>query len=147
MSIDSTLEFCVLNSSDISKIVPLGHQLNPKLSKIEIEDYLKQMFQFSTYHCFGLKKQGKLVGLSSGWITIRFYSGKQLEVDNVIIDQDIQSKGYGKYFFEKIEEWAIKNECNSVELNTYLENKRSHKFYYTNNYSVLGFHFCKNLKK
>ncbi|MBK7465456.1 MAG: GNAT family N-acetyltransferase [Saprospiraceae bacterium] len=55
------------------------------------------MFPMPTYYCFGLYHENKLIGLSSSWITIRFYSGKQLEVDNVVIDKIYQSKGLGKF--------------------------------------------------
>ena len=140
------VEFCELSQDDFAEIIPLAQQLNPKLSEVELKDFLFQMFGFSNYYCFGLRENGSLIALSSGWITIRFYSGKQLEVDNVIVDQKIQSNGYGKVLFQHIEKWAKENQCKSVELNTYLENRRSHKFYHQNGFSILGFHFCKFLK-
>lgn len=140
------VEFCVLSQDDFAEIIPLAHQLNPKLSEEELKDFLFQMFGFSNYYCFGLRENNSLIAISSGWVTVRFYSGKQLEVDNVVVDQKFQSKGYGKLLFQHIENWANEQDCNSVELNTYLENRRSHKFYHQNAYSILGFHFCKFLK-
>jgi hypothetical protein len=35
--------------------------------------------------------------------------------------------------------------CNSVELNTYVENHPSHKFYYNEGFQILGYHFLKKL--
>ena len=84
-------------------------------------------------------------GISSAWTTVRLYSGKQLEVDNVVIDSSQQSKGLGKLFFEFIENWAKKNEYKTIELNTYVQNSKSHKFYYNLGYSILGFHFWKHI--
>jgi len=103
------------------------------------------MFQLENYHCFGFYDGEKLVGLSSGWITVRLYSGKQLEVDNVIIHTDERSKGYGKVFLRLLEDWAITNDCQTIELNTYVGNSRSHKFYFNEGYTILGFHFQKHL--
>ena len=79
-------------------------------------------------------------------MSFRLYSGKQLEVDNVIIDNKIQSKGFGSKFFEEIERWAYSNDFNTVELKTYLENDRSHKFYFNRGYKILGFHFQKHIR-
>lgn len=142
-----SLNFKLLNEDYISEIVKLGQQLNPNMQITELVKYQNEMFKYPTYQCFGLFLDNQLIGISSGWITVRYYSGKQLEVDNVIIDQRIQSKGYGKKFFEWIEEWALQNQCKSIELNTYVQNARSHKFYFNLGYSILGFHFCKKLNE
>ena len=143
--ITGNLTFRILTKDDIYEISTLGQQLHPKLTLEEINSYQTKMFELSTYNCFGILIEDKLIGISSGWITVRLYSGKQLEVDNVIIDSRVQSKGYGKIFFSKIEQWAKQNNCETIELNTYLQNSRSHKFYYNLGYSVHGFHFCKKL--
>ena len=142
---NSTIAFSILSKNEIVAIAKLGKQLNPKLTEEELQDYLIQMFAFDNYICFGVFQDGQLIGISSGWTTIRFYSGKQLEVDNVIIDEQHQSKGIGKLFFEFIEEWAKTNNYKTIELNTYVQNSKSHKFYYNQGFSVLGFHFWKQL--
>jgi len=63
----------------------------------------------------------------------------------VVIDSLHQSKGLGKLFFGFIENWAKKNEYKTIELNTYVQNSKSHKFYYNLGYSILGFHFWKHI--
>lgn len=139
------LSISLLTDKHIPEIALLGQQLNPKLTLAQLEDYLREMFQFSAYRCFGLFQHQKLVGVSSGWITVRFYSGKQLEIDNVVIDQTLQSQGLGSYFLDWIENWARANHCKTIELNTYLQNAKSHKFYFNNGFTILGFHFWKPL--
>ncbi|MGB1080654.1 MAG: GNAT family N-acetyltransferase [Flavobacteriaceae bacterium] len=139
------LKFRLLTNDYINEIALLGQQLNPKLTLKEVMKYQNEMFLFPNYCCFGISVNKKLIGISSGWITIRLYSGKQLEVDTVIIYQKFQSKGYGKQFFECIEKWATQNECRTIELNTYVQKTRSHKFYYNLGYNILGFHFWKRI--
>jgi hypothetical protein len=139
------LTFEILTVKNIAEISVLGQQLNPKMTLEQIQNLLNEMFTLPTYRCFGLFLNKKLVGISSGWITVRFYSGKQLEVDNVIIDNSLQSKGLGKQFFDFIENWAKENSCETIELNTYVQNSKSHKFYFNLGYSILGFHFWKHV--
>ena len=139
------LTFEILTVENIAEISVLGQQLNPKMTLEQIKNLLNEMFTLPTYRCFGLFLNKKLVGISSGWITVRFYSGKQLEVDNVIIDNSLQSKGFGKQFFDFIENWAKENSCETIELNTYVQNSKSHKFYFNLGYSILGFHFWKHI--
>ena len=75
------------------------------------------MAKLSNYRCFALFNKKELIGISSGWTTIRVYCGKHLELDNVIIDAEIQSKGFGKWFITKIEEWSKEQAYNCIGLN------------------------------
>ena len=135
-----------LKAESLNEIVRLTKQLNPNIPISELESRQKQMFEFDNYKCFGLFENNNLIGLSSGWITVRLYSDKQLEIDNIIIDNTIQSKGYGSLLINHIESWSKDNNCKTVELNTYVQNDRSHKFYFNKGYKILGFHFQKQLK-
>lgn len=135
----------ILNRENLDQIVQLIKQLNPNMSISELEKRQLKMFEFDTYKCFGFFENNKLLGLSGGWITVRLYSEKQLELDNIIIDSTIQAKGYGKIFMKEIESWAKINDCKTIELNTYIQNDRSHKFYFNQGFNILGFHFQKHL--
>lgn len=137
------LEFKILTKDNLSEIAPLVKLLNPELTIEAINDYLAQMFGYENYIGFGVYHQHKLVGIASGWIFVKFYCGKQLEVENVVVRTELQSKGIGKLFFAFIENWAKQHQCNTVELNTYVQNSKSHKFYFNQGYSILGFHFRK----
>ncbi|WP_299463586.1 GNAT family N-acetyltransferase [uncultured Microscilla sp.] len=126
-----------------AKVKDLLMQLNPNKQATYIEETLKKMVMLDNYTCFGLYQAGELLGISSGWTTVRIYCGKHLELDNVIVDNRLQSKGLGKQFFSKIEDWALQNGYDAVGLTTYLSNARSHKFYFNQGYNILGFHFQK----
>lgn len=135
----------ILDKSHLDIIVSLTKQLNPNVEIKVLEERHTEMFAFQNYRCFGLFENETLVAISSGWITVKLYSGKQLEIDNVIVDSTTQSKGYGTVFLDLIEEWASKEECETVELNAYSQNGRAHKFYFGRNYQIVGFHFQKHL--
>ena len=134
-----------LLSTDIKMISPFGKLLNPSKTIEEIETALSEMFQFDNYYCFGLYQNNELIGISGGWVTVRIYSGKQLEIDHFIIDENKRSGGFGKTFISLLESWATENNCKTVELNAYVESSRSHKFYFQENYKILGFHFQKKI--
>ncbi|PKV51407.1 RimJ/RimL family protein N-acetyltransferase [Aquimarina sp. MAR_2010_214] len=146
MNIKTQIEFRKLDKNYFSEMMVLIKQLNPNRESKVLEQRLKHMFESDAYHCFGLFKKGVLIGLIGCWKSIRLYSGRQLELDNVIIDTKMQSKGYGKLFFNFIEDWALKNGYQAIGLNTYVENSRSHKFYFNEGFRILGFHFQKMFK-
>ena len=142
------MEFKLINPIDYkTRTVDLLKQLNPEMDVDRIERIQMEMTKLPNYTCFGLFLNQKLIGISSGWTTVRVYCGKQLELDNVIIDSSIQSRGYGKYFVNAIKEWSVNNNYESLSLNTYVQNSRSHKFYFNEDFSILGFHFEKRLSR
>jgi GNAT superfamily N-acetyltransferase len=141
------LQIRIINPlKNLDKVKELLLQLNPDKEEKLIKILLEQMNEFKNYNCFALYQKDKIIGISSGWTTIRIYCGKQLELDNVIIDKKIQSKGLGTLFINKIEEWSLQNGYQSISLNTYVSNARSHKFYFNQGFNILGFHFQKLIK-
>lgn len=136
----------LLTINDIDQIIPLTLQLNKEYTENQLRDYLTEMFKFDNYVCFGLWEEEQLIGLSSGWITVKLYSGKQVEVDNFIIDESYQKKGHGKLLLDSIEDWAYENDFNNVELNAYVFNHVAHKFYVKSDYKVIGYHYQKKLR-
>ena len=134
-----------LTLNDSEQIIALASTINARVSMADLQSRLEEMFHYPTYCCFGLFLEGKLAGITSCWLTTRLYSGKQLEVDNVIISEGYRSQGLGAEFLAWIEEWAKGEGCLTVELNTYVVNASSHKFYFNQGYSILGYHFQKVL--
>lgn len=139
------LQLKELAKEQIDQIAQITQQLHPKIPTATIKARLQQMFTINHYRCFGFYKGDQLIGLSSGWITVRIYSGKQLEIDNVIVDAPFQSQGYGKEFVKMLEDWSIAHDCETVELNAYIQNSRGHKFYHNQGYIILGFHYQKKI--
>ncbi len=86
----------------------------------------------------------KLIGVSGMWFCTRHYSGKSVEVDYVYIDDDYRGKGLGKQFFKWIYNYVKQKGYEAVELNTYVQNYPSHKFYYNEGFKILGYYFVKN---
>ena len=137
------MKFEELTPDHLEQIILLASEVNQDISDDDLRSRLAEMFGYDSYTCFGLFVDSELVGISSGWLTTRFYSGKQLEIDNVIVGKEFRSSGYGSEFIGYIEAWALKEGCLTVELNTYVVNSKSHKFYFNQDYNILGYHFQK----
>ncbi|MEN3322985.1 GNAT family N-acetyltransferase [Mariniflexile soesokkakense] len=95
--------------------------------------------------CRYIYDNGTLIGICGLWFCTRHYSGKSVEVDHVYIEGAYRDKGLGKEFFKWIFSYAKEKSYESVELNTYVSNHASHKFYYNEGFKILGYHFLKKL--
>jgi len=128
-----------------NRIIKLSTQLNYKIEEKVLIRRFHQMIGMENYYCFGLFEDSKLIGISNGWTTNRFYCGKQLEIDNLVIDEEKRSKGYGNLFIKHLENWCSQRSYETIELNSYVENLKSHKFYLNQGFKITEYHFFKEL--
>ena len=118
--------------------------LNPKIDKETLEERIPEMVK-NNYKCVGVYDNDRLIGISGLWILMKYYVGKHIEVDNVIIHPDYQGKGIGNLLFDWIHNYAISIGCDASELNCYVNNNDGIKFWMNKSYKLLGFHFQKKL--
>jgi hypothetical protein len=68
-----------------------------------------------------------------------------VELDHVFIEDIYRNKGLGTQLINWIQKYVKSKGCESIELNTYIENKLSQKFYERDNYQRLGYHYVKQI--
>ena len=79
------------------------------------------------------------------WFCTRHYSGRSIEIDHVVVDKIYRGQGIGQKMIQWIEQYASSKGYETIELNTYIDNELSHKFYQKQAYKKLGYHFLKSL--
>lgn len=142
---DNPISIRIIEAEDILKILPLLQKLgNYSVSESILKERLLEMAQ-QNYECVGVYDADLLIGTCGLWFQTRHYAGRSLEIDHVIIDEDYRNKGVGKTLMEFVYGYARKKSCNWIELNTYVHNFLSHKFYYNQGFVAKGYHFVKEL--
>ena len=136
-----------IDPDKISQIIPLLQKINHKTPLEVLKTRVVEMANLSHYECVGLYLDNNLVGITGLWYSTRHYIGKTVEVDHVVIDEKYRDKGLGKKFLKWIYEYTQSKGCEAIELNTYSENRKSHKFYYNEGFGIFGFHFLKVMRK
>ncbi|WP_298760832.1 GNAT family N-acetyltransferase [uncultured Psychroserpens sp.] len=138
-----SFQFKILEKSQINDVVPLVQKLNEfKLSEALLKERFAEMVT-QNYECAVIYDNEQLVGVSGLWFCTRHYVGKTVEIDHVYIEDDYRGKGLGKQFLNWIYAYVKTKGCTTVELNTYVQNYPSHKFYYNEGFEILGYHFLK----
>lgn len=128
----------------IETILPLIEQLNPTTAREVLQSRLSEMAGLN-YHCVGAFDGDRLIGVTGYWIGVRLYCGRYVDLDNVIVDEEYRSSGIGKKIVAWIEDRARELGCQVAMLDCYVIKSEAHKFYFREGYSILGFHFIKNL--
>ena len=142
---DNAISIRIIEANDILNILPLLQKLEnysvpEEVAKERILEMSKQ-----NYECLGVYDGETLIGICGLWFQTRHYAGRSLEVDHVIIEDSYRNLGVGKMLMDFVYEYARKKSCNWVELNTYVHNFLSHKFYYNQGFVAKGYHFVKEL--
>lgn len=135
-----------IKPSNILQIIPLLQKINTKTPLDLLKERLVEMANLPHYECIGLYSDGNLIGISGLWYSTRHYIGKTVEPDHVIIDEQYRNNGLGKKFFHWIHEYTQSKGCEAIELNTFVENRKSHRFYYNEGYEIFGFHMLKVMR-
>ncbi|WP_299782764.1 GNAT family N-acetyltransferase [uncultured Formosa sp.] len=137
--------FKQLQKEELPKIIPLMQKFTQnKHSDDLLFERFSEMFD-QNYECIGLYYDDILIGICGLWFSTRHYIGRSVELDHVYIDETYRNKGLGKQFFTWIYEYAKGKGCEAAELNTYVQNFPSHKFYYNEGFNILGYHFLKKM--
>ncbi|MFD1063185.1 GNAT family N-acetyltransferase [Winogradskyella litorisediminis] len=139
------ITFKLVDFQSIDLIIPLVDKLNKgKVSKSVLYKRFQEMFK-QNYQCVGIFDCEKMIGVSGLWFCTRHYVGKSVELDHVFISEEYRKGGLGKKFMKWINDYCQSQGCNSMELNTYVNNYPSHKFYYNEGMEIWGYHFFKHL--
>ena len=136
------VEIAFIGKNELFTIITFIQILNPDIKRNVLEDRTVEMFD-QNYSCLGIYFENKLIGICGLWFMTRHYSGRCIEPDHVIINDEFRGKGIGKILFDWIFKYAKENNYESTELNTYVRNTASHKFYYNLGYEIMGYHFVK----
>lgn len=139
------LAFNKILKEEIPIILPsiqslMEHQISDAILTARLEEMFSQ-----NYECFTVSAGEELVGVFGLWFMTRHYAGKSFEPDHIYISENFRGKGVGKEIFKFIFEYAKEKGCETSELNSYVSNYRSHKFYLNEGYEIKGYHFIKKL--
>ncbi|WP_244526747.1 GNAT family N-acetyltransferase [Pseudozobellia thermophila] len=132
---------------EMERILPLVYELNKgKFSVSVLKSRLKPMLSMGGYQCLGVYDNERLIGCCGIWLLHKLYKGKHLELDNVFVREEYRSRGIGRRMMEWLDDYAKSRDCNSIELNSYVNNEKGVEFWKRHGFEPLGFHMIKNLE-
>ena len=92
------------------------------------------------------EEDGKVVGVLVSRLINRLVKTKSiLFIDDLIVDKNYRSNGIGRLLLQDAIDYAIKNDCETVELTSYITNENSHRFYQNNGFKKQHYKFKKHL--
>lgn len=130
--------------NDIHQLVLSLHpsfELNADELRLELRRKLNQEI-----HILELIDNNKIIGFFDFAICECFAWGKYLYVYDLVLDPTQRSKSYGQKFLAYLHNYAKRNHCSSIRLDSKLERVDARRFYIKNGYDIFAFHYVKNIQ-
>ncbi len=136
------ITFNFIDSKNIHSIIPFLQLLHSNISEETLKERLSAMVK-QNYQCIGIYDDKELIGICGIWTLIKYYVGKHIELDNVIVLPKYQSSGIGTKLMNYIDNYSKEIGCVGNELNCYVHNEEGNKFWEKEGYKKIGYHFQK----
>ncbi len=135
----------LLAENELAIMMPLIETLNPDIPPAVLAQRLAEIRE-NDYRCAGAFVDDRCVGVAGMWFGTRFWCGRYVDIDNVVVDPSWRGHGIGQALLDWVEDYARRQGCEKAVLDAYVTNDRAHAFYMRRGYRIIGFHFDKDLK-
>jgi ribosomal protein S18 acetylase RimI-like enzyme len=93
------------------------------------------------YRLFVLQIDGHIVG-AVGWRIVNdLATGRSLYVDDLVVDSDMRSRGYGTHLLAFAKKRSVAERCNAIRLSSNCHRVRAHAFYERHGFDKRGYSF------
>jgi ribosomal protein S18 acetylase RimI-like enzyme len=119
-------------------------QLYPEFTVEKYGTLLDEMLK-ANYQQVIVTKNNKTIALTGVWIGTKLWSGKYIEIDSFVVDEDFRGQKIGDILIKEVHKIAEKEAANQIVLDAFTTNFTAGKFYINHGFQPKGFHFVKIL--
>lgn len=119
-------------------------QLYPDFTVEKYGTLLDEMLK-ANYQQVIVIKNYKTIALTGVWAATKLWSGKYIEIDSFVVDEDFRGQKIGDILIEEVHKIAEKEGANQIVLDAFTNNFTAGKFYINHGFQPKGFHFVKIL--
>ena len=119
-------------------------QLYPDFTIEKYGTLLDEMLK-ANYQQVIVTKNNKTIALTGVWIGTKLWSGKYIEIDSFVVDEDFRGQKIGDILIKEVHKIAEKEGANQIVLDAFTTNFTAGKFYINHGFQPKGFHFVKIL--
>ncbi|MDP1682884.1 MAG: GNAT family N-acetyltransferase [Burkholderiales bacterium] len=130
--------------AEIAACYPVMRELRPHTAE---EDFLSMFQKQETpiYRLAFVRVPEGVVAVAGFRISENLAWGRFLYVDDLVTLPAHRSKGYGSKLLSWLKEFAVKEGCLQLHLDSGMQRKEAHRFYEHEGMTVAGLHFVENL--
>lgn len=124
------------STEELKSVFPLMKQLREHLNEEQFVSLIQSAMAESRYQLLGFFENGKCQGLMGFRILTDLVHGRHLYIDDLVVDQNLRSKGLGAKLLSKAKDIAKAENCKRLRLCTGADNDRGKNFYERNGWKL-----------
>jgi len=124
----------------IARCAPVMRQLRPHVPEAEFVERVRRQ-QAGGYMLAFVEDDGRVVAAAGYRVMDNLYSGRVLYVDDLVTDETVRSKGYGRQMLDWLVGEARQAGCQTLELDSGVQRFDAHRFYLTHRMVIASHHF------
>ncbi|AFY56086.1 acetyltransferase (GNAT) family protein [Rivularia sp. PCC 7116] len=132
------------SDEQILECFPTIFQLRPHLNKDNFVEQVRRQ-QKDGYQLAFIKVDNQVVAVAGFFVSESLAHGKFLYVYDLVVDENVRSKGYGKHIFDWLLDYAKSKNCNVFRLDSGVQRFDAHRFYFTQRMKIASYHFSLSL--
>jgi GNAT superfamily N-acetyltransferase len=116
-------------------------QLRPHLVESEYVQSIRSLMASEGLKLLSLSTHGHVKAVATYRIMRMLYCGALLYVDDLVVDEQSRSGGYGRRILERLKEEAHAVGCSEIQLISRVTREQAHRFYFREGFGIECFHF------
>ena len=116
------------SEAEFRQAFPVVRQLRPHLDEQRYLDLLALMVP-EGYRMFAVRDGTTVLAIAGVTIRTNFYNGRHVFVYDLVTDEGVRSQGLGQRLLTHVEEFARREGCATVALNSGMQRTGAHRFY------------------
>ncbi len=127
-------------AAELRTIWPVAQQLRPHLDEDRFVEQALRQAQ-GTFRATGLYDGGAARAYAGWRVHENLVYGLHMYVDDLVTDQTVRSRGYGKALLDWLKDEARRQGCAKLQLDSGTHRKDAHAFYLREGLRIEAFHF------
>ena len=130
--------------TDITACYQIMQELRPHIAQDEFITRVRNQ-EKNGYRLVFIEDRNHLVAVAGFRVSENLAWGRFLYVDDLVTAANYRSNGYGTKLLSWLREYAAKEGCCQLHLDSGFQREDAHRFYQREGLSKNGFHFAENL--
>lgn len=129
--------------NDLDDVFKLLNQLYENKIKYEKfkEIYKIKLEDKNSYYIVAIEND-KIIGVLTSELQTKLHRAKkQSFIEDLIVDENYRNRGIGKALLQNAIDYAKENDCEVIELTSYIKNENAHRFYLSNGFIKHSYKF------
>lgn len=131
--------------ADIARCFPVMAQLRPHLVEAEFVALVRRL-ERQGYCLAFVERDDEVCAVAGLRVTENLAWGRFLYIDDLVTDQVMRSRGLGSLLFDWCREYALREGCENLLLDSGVQRFDAHRFYLGKRMSISSHHFSMDLK-